>query len=486
MANIAARSAITRGAGSGCALLFACLAGTLQPCASAMAAEGGATRLDGVWQVAHYQPRLVPADGAAVPFTPAGLARYQANVAALKRNPQADPAQANCLPQGTPHSLVGPYPFEIDQSGEQLVFLHEANRQFRIVLLQKAHNDPELWDPSYMGDGIGHWDHDALVIDSSNFLDETWLDDAGLPHSDQLHTLERLRLLKGGQQLEARVTIEDPATFTRPWSARLLFERRPDITLATDWVCGEAHRKLAPRPTSAARETRASSDQPVSAAHQALAGFWREDRAPPPGSPPTGRPPTPPGGPATLVRAAAMGHLQPWVEQRYATFNAMRAKGEELATRGISCLPWALPGIGLPGGASYGMDILVTPERVVVLYQLDHQFHIVHLGQSHPEPSRPSYFGHSVGHWEGDTLVVDSTGFNAKTDVYYGISHTEALHIVERLRVVDGFLENRVTFEDPGAFTSPFSYVQDFLHRDPMQEYVCAQNNVDGGGPPVP
>jgi hypothetical protein len=220
--------------------------------------------------------------------------------------------------------------------------------------------------------------------------------------------------------------------------------------------------------------------------HAALTGFWREDHAGPPGAPPTGRPATPPGGPATLVRAAAMGHLQPWVQKRFDAFNAERAKGFELRTRGIACLPWALPGIGLPGGATYVMDVAVSTTQVAFLYQLDHQSHIVYLDRAHPRDLLPSDFGNSVGHWEGDTLVVDSIGFNDRTDVYYGIAHTKALHIVERLRIVDGYLENRVTFDDPGAFTSPFSYIQAFLRTDPMQEYVCAQNNVDGNGPLPP
>jgi hypothetical protein len=220
--------------------------------------------------------------------------------------------------------------------------------------------------------------------------------------------------------------------------------------------------------------------------YASFTGFWQEDRGPAPGAPPTGRPALPPGGPATLVRAAAIGHMQPWVQKRYDTFYAARARGEELATRGISCLPWALPGIGLPGGFSYVMDIVATPTQVVFLYQLDHQSHVIYMNQDHPKDLKPSDFGHSVGHWDGDTLVVDSIGFNGRTDVYYGISHTPALHIVERLRIVNGFLENRVSFDDPEAFTSPFSYVQDFQRARPLQEYVCAQNNMDGNGPPVP
>jgi hypothetical protein len=218
---------------------------TWQPCPLVLAAStDAAAGLSGVWWASDYSARLVPVDGGPVPFTAQGRALYADNALGLHKDPGFDKAHALCVPQGIPRVLGAPYPFEIEQSHGQVVFIHEANRAFRIVLLRPTHADPEIWDPSYMGEGIGRWEQGVLVIDTKNFNAKTWLDDSGLPHGAQLHTVERLRTLDGGRELEDLVTIEDPAVFTKPWSARFLFRRAPEVAIVTDWVCGEAHRDV--------------------------------------------------------------------------------------------------------------------------------------------------------------------------------------------------------------------------------------------------
>ena len=154
------------------------------------------------------------------------------------------------------------------------------------------------------------------------------------------------------------------------------------------------------------------------------------------------------------------------------------AAGEVPATNANQCLPWAIPGNGLPGGPAYSMNIVVTPQQLVFMYQVDHQARIVYLNQEHPSPIAPSYFGHSVGHWEGDTLVIDSVGFNEQTKIHDGIPHTGALHVIERLRLdAHGVLEVRSTLEDPGAFRVPLVFTESYVRGEPFQEYVCAENN---------
>jgi hypothetical protein len=197
----------------------------------------------GIWQVSHYSSHLMPMDGGTIPFTSDGLALYRAIQTQRRHNADIDSAESRCLPQGVPRSLTAPYPFEILESAGQVLFLHEVNRQFRIVLLQSKHNDPDIWDPSYMGDGIAQWDHGTLEVDTTNFDAGTWLDDSGLPHSEQLHIVERLRGLNS-KELEDVISVEDPKMFTRVWRARLTFDRKPQLRLATDWVCGEAHREI--------------------------------------------------------------------------------------------------------------------------------------------------------------------------------------------------------------------------------------------------
>ena len=95
-----------------------------------------------------------------------------------------------------------------------------------------------------MGDSIAKWEGDTLVIDSRNFNDEVFLDDTVIPHSDKLKVVQRLRRIDGGKQLEVVTTVEDPEVFSKPWSTRFVYDRRDDVEVKTDWICGEPHRDV--------------------------------------------------------------------------------------------------------------------------------------------------------------------------------------------------------------------------------------------------
>jgi hypothetical protein len=207
--------------------------------------DQGAHALAGVWWTKTYQPRLLPDDGKALPFTQEGRKRYEKIFTGFKAGTLQDEAVHLCVPEGMPRAMTSAYPFQIMMAPDQIVFAHEVNRAYRIVSLGQPHQDPKTWDPSYMGDGIAHWDGDTLIIDSTNLkADRIYLDASGLPASDQLHLIEHIKLVNGGQTLEDLITIDDPIIFTKPWTARLKFARRDDIQLKTDWVCGEKHRDV--------------------------------------------------------------------------------------------------------------------------------------------------------------------------------------------------------------------------------------------------
>lgn len=210
------------------------------------AASGASPRdLAGVWWTTAYRPRLVPADGKPIPFSAEGRARYAATMAGLKSGALVDQTDYLCLPPGMPRAMTSAYPFQIMTTPGFAVFAYEANRAYRLVRFTDKHANPDTWDPSYMGESIASWRGDTLVVDSANFkADKIYLDATGIPASDRLHLIERLRLLNGGKELEEVVTIEDPGMFTRPWTVRMRYRRRDDIQLRTDWVCGEPHRDV--------------------------------------------------------------------------------------------------------------------------------------------------------------------------------------------------------------------------------------------------
>jgi hypothetical protein len=97
--------------------------------------------------------------------------------------------------------------------------------------------------PSFMGDSVGHWEGDTLVVDTTGLNDRTWIDEIGVIHGQQLHVIERIRKIEGGHAMENLVRIEDPEYFTEPWYARITYAWRPDLRL-TEYVCEENNRNM--------------------------------------------------------------------------------------------------------------------------------------------------------------------------------------------------------------------------------------------------
>jgi hypothetical protein len=207
-------------------------------------AASAAPDISDVWWAKTYSLALRPMDGSPLPLTAQGRAKFEASRAAIKRDKKLDTGKYLCTPIGVPRAMLTAYPIQILQTPQQTTIFLEQNRDPRIVKMTGKHADPKFWDPSYMGESIGHWEGDTLVIDTTNFNPKTFIDGTGLPHSDKLHVVERLRPVDGGKRLVDEITVDDPVMFTHPWKAQVSFERRPDIRIRTDWICGEPHRDI--------------------------------------------------------------------------------------------------------------------------------------------------------------------------------------------------------------------------------------------------
>jgi hypothetical protein len=143
------------------------------------------------------------------------------------------------------------------------------------------------------------------------------------------------------------------------------------------------------------------------------------------------------------------------------------------------CLP-----TGVPRLAPYPMKYLQMPKLFVILFEGNiHSYRQVFLDRTeHPKDLNPSWYGDSIGHWEGDTLVVDTVGFNDLSWFdFAGHPHTEQLHTIERFRRPDlGHIDYEVTIDDPGAYTKPFTLYGLFpLMQGEIMEYICQENNRD-------
>jgi len=155
----------------------------------------------------------------------------------------------------------------------------------------------------------------------------------------------------------------------------------------------------------------------------------------------------------------------------------VETRADDLGT-GIQCLP---PGVPAAAMLPFPLEIVHTPQTFVVMYEAYHQFRIAPVGGEHAEYLAPAYMGHSVARWDGDTLVVDVRGFNAKT-VIAGYRHTEDLRVVERFRrTAFGAIAYEATVTDPHVFAAPLKFAGTFeLHPEwELGEYVCTENNQD-------
>jgi hypothetical protein len=171
--------------------------------------------------------------------------------------------------------------------------------------------------------------------------------------------------------------------------------------------------------------------------------------------------------------------LKPWVVERMKKDNAEVLGGKYAFTPHSYCMPAGVPGFHL-----YGFQPLYfvqAPKEVLMIYSNDQQIRHVYLDVPHAADVKPSWYGESVGHYEGDTLVVDTIGLNDKTFVdNFRTPHTDKLHVVERFKLVDGgkAMQVDITFDDPGAFNAPWSVMQRYDRiRQPMPEEICAENN---------
>lgn len=190
----------------------------------------------GVWQISGAVRTLKTEDGKVPPLKPAAARLYEERQRKLAAGDLSFDPTAQCISPGLPRILYLPYPFQLVQGAERLVYLFEWNYWNRRVYLDGQRREAPY--PLALGVSHGSWDGEALVIDTTGFrADNTILDAAGMPHSEALHVVERLRLLDAGRVMEDRITIDDPETFTKAWTTVARFQRLPAQTRIKEDVC---------------------------------------------------------------------------------------------------------------------------------------------------------------------------------------------------------------------------------------------------------
>ena len=137
---------------------------------------------------------------------------YWEKVDYLDVNGNAEDTNFRCFPAGVPR--MGP-PTKIMATPTEVVFLYNQKNTWRLIPMNRPHDPINSRDQSYMGDSVGKWEGDTLVVDVTGFNDETWLEWPGYFHTNKMHVIERLR--REGNVLHYQVTVEDPDVLMQPW-----------------------------------------------------------------------------------------------------------------------------------------------------------------------------------------------------------------------------------------------------------------------------
>lgn len=172
--------------------------------------------------------------------------------------------------------------------------------------------------------------------------------------------------------------------------------------------------------------------------------------------------------------------LTPEYQTRLDAYRKAQEKGENLQSQGANCVPPGLPGIMTQ---PYPIEFAYQPGKIIMVIEAYMQFrHIYTDGRKLPEDPDPNFMGNSVGHWEGDTLVIESVGFKEDTLLAPGVPHSDQLRIVERIRRVDpDWMEIETTLTDPVVLAEPYKSTTSYRHLDDeIREYICLENNRDG------
>ena len=410
--------------------------------------------------------------GGEIPYQPLAAAKRIEN---FQNRLKSDPL-GQCYLPGVPRVMYLDFPFQIFQTPGAVAMAFEWSLAYRLIHTDGSqHADLDSW----MGDSRGRWEGDTLVVDVANQNDKTWLDMAGDFHSDALHVVERYRMTEANT-IEYEATMEDLKVFSKPWTIRLAFHRRTDRDRLFEYVCqaekeeenGAFTREdrtwypgngTAPPAMTATTSRPAVPQSPVANLRRTpdekpdLNGFYEPDGG---GAnyglekhPDTETRLTPSGRGVIVDPPNGILPMQPWAVQERVSRN-LPERGYDDPT--AHCFPAGVPrSMYVPTS----FQIVQTADYVVFLHERI-SWRIISLKQRDHLPDTVRLWqGDSIGRWEGDTLVVDTTNLNGKTWLNEGgevISY--AAHVVERFTpVAANTLRYEATLTDPVVYTRPWT-----------------------------
>jgi hypothetical protein len=467
--------------------------------------------LQGMWQVRnrasydlqdHIARYMMPAGRSIVhdneiPYQPWAAQKRLENFA---NRAMADPL-ASCYMPGVPRIMYMEWPFQILQTPDHIAITFEWSQLYRLIYTNGTPHDDRA-NP-WMGDSRGRWEGDTLVVEVSRHNDQTWFDMVGNFHSDALRLVERFTMLDP-DTIQYLVTIEDPKVFTRPWTISMPLYRHKGIDRILEYQCQaekeEATGDFDPEPRTwypgpgapkaaltfgPPRQQPQRSRAPDSVRRMAdgkpdLSGLFEPDA----GGANYGLEAhatsaaglTPPGRGVVIDPVDGILPYQPWArEERENRNTPIRGYDDPTA----HCFPAGVPrSMYLP----VPFQIVQTPEVVVTLHERM-AWRLISLNRSQHLPDAIRLWqGDSIGHWDGDTLIVETTNLNGKTwGSEVGDVFSYAEHVMERFTPLDA---NNIAYEatitDPGVYTRPFTIAIPLKRlRGELLEAACHEEDHD-------
>ena len=434
--------------------------------------------------------------GFEIPYQPWAAARKAEN---FQNRQTADPL-SKCFLPGVPRIMYLDFPFQIFQTPQAIAIAFEWSLDYRLIYTDgSAHPDEDTF---WMGDSRGRWEGDTLVVDVANHNDLTWFDMAGDFHSDALHVVERYRMTDP-DTIQYEAIVEDSKVFTKPWTIRLPLHRRTDRDRLFEYAC-QAEAEEVNGAFTREERTWYPGNGTTPPTMTPAAPYKRAPAAPPSGAnirrKPDGKPDlqgfyvpdggggnfglekhgdnglTPPGRGVIIDPPNFTLPMQPWaVEEKVDRNRSERGYDDPTA----HCFPAGVPRSMYVPTSFY---ILQTPDYLVVLHERI-AWRIVALhGREHLPDTMRLWQGDSIGHWEGDTLVVDTANFNGKTwlnEVGEIVSYAE--HVVERFTPAG--LDNinyEATVTDPVVYTRPWTIAFPIRRaKGDLPEAACHEEDHD-------
>lgn len=473
-------------------------------------AGDGRANLQGIWMAVnraaydledHPARHDMPAgrsvvDGGTIPYQPWAAEQRQAN---FETRATADPLESCFLP-GVPRVMALEHPFHIFQTDEHVAITFGWQQVYRLVYID---TEPPLYAgvESWMGNSRGRWEDDVLVVTVTDQNDRTWLDAAGNFHSNAMHVTERYSL-RDADTIDYEATIDDPEVFTRPWALRLVLKRQTQLDRILEYQC-QAEKEEAngdferdertwyPAPIPADNvpfDADAGGQLPVLASlpdvprladgSPDISGYYLADA----------------GGANYGLEARESDDLMPpsrgqVIDPADGTLPYRAWARAEQIDRGFPHRGYDDPTAhcfvaGVPRSTYVPAPFYVLqPEGHVVLLHERMSWRQVFLdGRGFlPDPIR-LWQGHSVGRWDGDTLVVESRNFNGKAWLNeFGDVVTHAQTVVETFTpVAPNQVIYRAMVADPIAYTRPWT-IEMPLNRsdDELLEVACLEDNRD-------